>query len=161
MPPAPPPHAPHARTPSARPRGHVAASQLDAPLLHSTLRTANEAMVAELRAPPSANAAVMPAVSELGHFVDASGLSAPMRQIFITADPLGQLPAALLLFTSAQLAKMTWSEKTGALASTSRTPEELIDGIPMARRATRPRAATLRAASCGSPACCLLPQLLL
>ena len=48
------------------------------------------------------------------------------------ADPLGQLPAALLLFASAQLAKMAWSEKAGALVSTSRTPEELVDGIPLA-----------------------------
>lgn len=27
---------------------------------------------------------------------------------------------------------MAWSEKAGALVSTSRTPEELVDGIPLA-----------------------------
>ena len=123
-----------------------ASSQRDAPLLHATLRTADAAIVAELRSASDAGggegggggggggggSAALGAVAELGPLLEATGLSHPMQQVFVAGETLRHLPAALMLYVGGQLAKMAWSDKARCLCATGGRADEQLDGVPMA-----------------------------
>ena len=130
----------------------ASAGRLDASLLTSMLRVGNEALIVDVSSqllaaapvaaaanaaappPPSASQAAATAamVGSLSPCLDAAGVGAAHLQVFVTSEALPLLPLVLALFTAMQVPRMAWSSTLATLASSGKSADEAVDGVPFA-----------------------------
>eukprot|EP00736_Rhodelphis_marinus_P001211 Rmarinus@m.276 len=107
--------------------------QLDSNMLFCSLDTFNKTLVNDVQAHyhrpdsvpyPGDQTSVL---SKLSTFLTTSGLSSPLTQIYITTEPLPDLPLVMFLFIVAMLPSLQYDKNLAALVCKKSEP---LDGAP-------------------------------
>lgn len=107
--------------------------KLDSNALFCALDTLNQALLSDLRshyrAPethpyPGGEAEKSPLLAELARFLDTAGIADPLTKIYVTSDPLDQLPLICFVLVANLLSRYAYSQHLGVLMPRSKeTPD--------------------------------------
>eukprot|EP00735_Rhodelphis_limneticus_P001014 TRINITY_DN1155_c0_g1::TRINITY_DN1155_c0_g1_i1::g.17241::m.17241 TRINITY_DN1155_c0_g1::TRINITY_DN1155_c0_g1_i1::g.17241 ORF type:complete len:1147 (-),score=362.33,sp/Q54IR8/WASC5_DICDI/52.49/0.0,Strumpellin/PF10266.4/0 TRINITY_DN1155_c0_g1_i1:284-3724(-) len=109
--------------------------QLDSNMMFGAMDTLNNALLTDVREhyqhpdtkpyPGENGNSILP---KLSGFLETSGISSPLTQIYITTDPLPELPLVLFLFSISMLQYLSYDRNLAALVCKKR--DEPLDGAP-------------------------------
>mmetsp|Transcript_15193 Transcript_15193/g.38374 ORF Transcript_15193/g.38374 Transcript_15193/m.38374 type:complete len:276 (+) Transcript_15193:812-1639(+) len=109
-------------------------AKLDSNILSCSLDVYNKSLMNDIRGhyrepekkpyPDEEN----PLLFELSKFLDSCGIDEPLAKIYVTTEPLENVPLVMFLFVIAHLHKFTYEKAIGSLMCKSKN--EAFDGVP-------------------------------